>query len=604
MTAAQKHEITIFGTVSQRDEVRASNWFEPSKHTVAITDRDFDKVLQSEILGKNPIFIALSKSVLNHFLKYLADKIIDNNMVGSFYKSKPSLISFKDMNLDEERIVIDDLFEDVIFNKKRNLTLLEKEELMFVLSKPLSERRDRVIGVQVLKGLKKIKLLRGNFESLYVPMENFETTTQGVEPDFDDLEVMEYGHYIRLGDYEAAVTGVLYECDKDYRLRRKKERLENEISFGACLRRYRIQKKIRQSDLENTSEKTIRRIEDGENPTNSTKAKILNEFISKDLPEWALEDIKAFLQTTNCPIAVRSSSILEDSNYQPFAGVFSTYMVPDSEIDKKVADVLERVSLPDAGPKDVAQLSGGQRQRIAIARSLVLEPAVLLLDEPLGALDLKLREHMKVELKQLQHEVGTTFVYITHDQSEALVMSDNVAVMNEGRFEQVGSPQDLYYNPKTAFVAGFVGDSNRWSGRVDTIDNGQALVSLDDGGVIAGITGNEKTLTVGDKVELFVRPEAITIERDSSAQAGAHLEDGQNTLSGLVENLLFDGANSRAQVRDQQTGHQVTVSLPQTGAFSDLKSGEQLRLSWGVDKARAYVSPTGTSSGLGKEQAA
>ncbi|WP_299376918.1 ATP-binding cassette domain-containing protein [uncultured Kiloniella sp.] len=129
--------------------------------------------------------------------------------------------------------------------------------------------------------------------------------------------------------------------------------------------------------------------------------------------------------------------------------------LPQAEIDKKVADVLERVSLPDAGPKDVTQLSGGQRQRIAIARSLVLEPAVLLLDEPLGALDLKLREHMKVELKQLQHEVGTTFVYITHDQSEALVMSDNVAVMNQGRFEQVGSPQDLYYNPKTAFVFGF-----------------------------------------------------------------------------------------------------------------------------------------------------
>ncbi|WP_120496876.1 ABC transporter ATP-binding protein [Kiloniella sp. EL199] len=274
--------------------------------------------------------------------------------------------------------------------------------------------------------------------------------------------------------------------------------------------------------------------------------------------------------------------------------------LPQAEIDKKVADVLERVSLPDAGPKDVTQLSGGQRQRIAIARSLVLEPAVLLLDEPLGALDLKLREHMKVELKQLQHEVGTTFVYITHDQSEALVMSDNVAVMNEGRFEQVGSPQDLYYNPQTAFVAGFVGDSNRWSGRVDSLDNGKALVSLDDGGAIAGISGNDRVLNVGDRVELFVRPEAITIERDSSAQTGTHIEDGQNTLSGIVENLLFDGANSRAQVRDQQTGHQVTVSLPQTGAFSDLKSGEQIRLSWGVDKARAYVS----QAGVGKEQAA
>ena len=113
--------------------------------------------------------------------------------------------------------------------------------------------------------------------------------------------------------------------------------------------------------------------------------------------------------------------------------------VAAAEIDRRVKDVLERVSLPDAGPKDIDQLSGGQKQRVAIARSLVLEPALLLLDEPLGALDLKLREHMKVELKQLQAQVGTTFVYITHDQSEALVMSDHVAVMNHGRFEQIGT---------------------------------------------------------------------------------------------------------------------------------------------------------------------
>lgn len=264
--------------------------------------------------------------------------------------------------------------------------------------------------------------------------------------------------------------------------------------------------------------------------------------------------------------------------------------IPQPEIDKRVADVLERVSLPDAGSKNVDQLSGGQRQRVAIARSLILEPAVLLLDEPLGALDLKLREHMKVELKQLQHEVGTTFVYITHDQSEALVMSDNVAVMNEGRFEQVGSPQDLYYNPQTAFVAGFVGDSNRWSGKIESVDGDQAMVALDEGGVIAAVSGTNSSMGLGDQVELFVRPEAITIERSTSSQDGAHIEDGKNTLTGVVENLLFDGANSRAQVRDQKTGHQVTVSLPQTGAFSDLVSGENLRLSWSVDKARSYVS--------------
>jgi spermidine/putrescine transport system ATP-binding protein len=123
-------------------------------------------------------------------------------------------------------------------------------------------------------------------------------------------------------------------------------------------------------------------------------------------------------------------------------------------------------SLPDVAKREISQLSGGQKQRIAIARCMVLDPDVLLLDEPLGALDLKLREAMKIELKLLQHQFDTTFVYITHDQSEALVMSDNVAIMNEGKFVQIGTPQELYHNPKAAFVAGFVGDTNRWAGKV------------------------------------------------------------------------------------------------------------------------------------------
>src|SRR5204863_1282268 len=145
--------------------------------------------------------------------------------------------------------------------------------------------------------------------------------------------------------------------------------------------------------------------------------------------------------------------------------------LPRTEIDKKVGAMLERVSLPGAQAKRVDQLSGGQKQRVAIARSLVLEPTLLLLDEPLGALDLKLREHMKIELKQLQAEFGTTFVYITHDQSEALVLSDHVAVMSAGRFEQVGTPQSLYYEPRTPFVAGFVGNNNRFAGRASAVDS-------------------------------------------------------------------------------------------------------------------------------------
>ena len=133
-----------------------------------------------------------------------------------------------------------------------------------------------------------------------------------------------------------------------------------------------------------------------------------------------------------------------------------------ADITRKVAAVLDRVGLPGVDEKQVSQLSGGQKQRIAIARCMVLEPDVLLLDEPLGALDLKLRERMKIELKLLQHQFDTTFLYITHDQSEAMVMSDNVAVMNAGRFEQVGPPQELYTDPRSGFVAGFVGDTNRW----------------------------------------------------------------------------------------------------------------------------------------------
>ena len=142
--------------------------------------------------------------------------------------------------------------------------------------------------------------------------------------------------------------------------------------------------------------------------------------------------------------------------------------------------MLERVGLPGFEKKKVDQLSGGQRQRVAIARSLILEPAVLLLDEPLGALDLKLREQMKIELKTLQTQVGTTFVYITHDQSEALVMSDHVAVMNQGKFEQVDTPRNLYAKPATPFVARFVGENNQWDATVSAVENrdGRAMAAI------------------------------------------------------------------------------------------------------------------------------
>src|SRR5271168_1303235 len=175
--------------------------------------------------------------------------------------------------------------------------------------------------------------------------------------------------------------------------------------------------------------------------------------------------------------------------------------------------MLERVGLAGASPKRVDELSGGQRQRVAIARSLVLEPTLLLLDEPLGALDLKLREHMKIELKQLQAAFGTTFVYITHDQSEALVLSDHVGVMNQGRFEQIGTPQDLYYRPQTPFVAGFVGANNRIVGRATVRDGTMTELTTADGWSMRALQYGDSA--VGDAVEVFVRPEIATLARSA-----------------------------------------------------------------------------------------
>ncbi|MDP2621126.1 MAG: ABC transporter ATP-binding protein [Hyphomicrobiales bacterium] len=247
--------------------------------------------------------------------------------------------------------------------------------------------------------------------------------------------------------------------------------------------------------------------------------------------------------------------------------------LPREDIARKVDEALARVGLPGLGNKKISQISGGQKQRVAIARCLVLDPDVLLLDEPLGALDLKLRDHMKVELKKLQNDFQTTFIYITHDQSEALVMSDTIAVMNAGRFEQVGPAQELYYRPKTAFVAAFVGDSNRWKGRVESAASGRLTVEMAPGVRIVGTASGSHA--EGDTVDIFVRPESITLSRDAAA-----LKSMANRMDGEVVSLLFNGAASRVLVRGGSTGDEIDVALPQTGEFNDLRPGQPISLGW------------------------
>jgi spermidine/putrescine transport system ATP-binding protein len=255
---------------------------------------------------------------------------------------------------------------------------------------------------------------------------------------------------------------------------------------------------------------------------------------------------------------------------------------------KRSEAMLERVGLGGAADKRVDELSGGQRQRVAIARSLVLDPTLLLLDEPLGALDLKLREHMKIELKQLQASFGTTFVYITHDQSEALVLSDHVGVMSHGRFEQLGTPQDLYYRPQTPFVAGFVGANNRIVGRATGKDGALFEVSTADGWLVRALgTG---TIAVGDAVEVFVRPEVAIL-----ARSRANLPAEQPSHAGEVQSVLFDGANSAVLLQEVQTRREFRIALPQTGQFSDLKPQEKVLFSFDPTRAVCFAARPGAA---------
>ena len=236
---------------------------------------------------------------------------------------------------------------------------------------------------------------------------------------------------------------------------------------------------------------------------------------------------------------------------------------------RKVDDILERVGLPGFGDRKIEQLSGGQKQRVAIARSLILNPTVLLLDEPLGALDLKLREHMKVELKKLQAEVGTTFIYITHDQSEAMVMSDYVAVMNQGKFEQVDTPQNLYRNPATSFVAQFVGENNQFVGTYKKAQE-HCFLEMENGIKFKALPNSE--LQDNQRTEMYIRPEAIMINPSEQSEF--------NQIPANVKAILFDGGNSRLLVELHDSQKELLVSLPQNRQYDNIKVDDKIHIGW------------------------
>ena len=248
--------------------------------------------------------------------------------------------------------------------------------------------------------------------------------------------------------------------------------------------------------------------------------------------------------------------------------------VDKEEVRRRVGDELERVGLEREAKRRPRQLSGGQQQRVALARALVNRPAVLLLDEPLGALDLKLRKQLQVELKGIQRDVGITFVYVTHDQEEALTMSDRIAVMNRGLIEQVGGPETIYERPQTTFVAGFIGVSNLMPGEVVSANGRSAELRLD-----AGVTvpAEPRGAGAGERVQAVVRPEKLELHVLDS-----RVPEGRASVEGTIESSLYLGTATQVVVR-LADGTAMTVLVPNTDEAERQRmpgAGAQVRLAW------------------------
>ena len=269
--------------------------------------------------------------------------------------------------------------------------------------------------------------------------------------------------------------------------------------------------------------------------------------------------------------------------------------IPKAEIKKRVSEMLELVQLPGYEKRKPSELSGGQRQRVAIARSLVNNPKVLLLDEPLGALDLQLRRAMQIELKHLQKKLGITFIYITHDQEEAINMSDRIAVMKDGRIEQIGTPDEIYNHPKTSYVATFVGNANILHGAAESIQGQNAIVKIGNDKVIVKLetsqqntedTGGKQHLAAGEKVTLAVRSENILLQE--AAVIGNTGTDNGDTVDISVAGGISDIHDTNSISGLQATVTEKNFAGGQLRVTLKLSDGTQLIASrYGIDASVA-----------------
>jgi len=249
--------------------------------------------------------------------------------------------------------------------------------------------------------------------------------------------------------------------------------------------------------------------------------------------------------------------------------------LPKNEVEEKVSNALLMVELQDFGNRMPLQLSGGQQQRVALARSLVFEPRLVLMDEPLGALDKNLREQMQYEIKHIHEKIGITVVYVTHDQSEALTMSNRIAVFNDGKIQQISSPDVLYEKPDSSFVAQFIGENNQLKGKVKSVNGENCIITTESGDDIEALKINVKS--AGDSSLVSLRPERVAINSS---------EKFENNFEAKVKELIYLGDHIRSRV-EVCGNDQFIVKIPNSYMGANLKEGAIVKLSWKASDSRA-----------------
>ena len=266
--------------------------------------------------------------------------------------------------------------------------------------------------------------------------------------------------------------------------------------------------------------------------------------------------------------------------YENIAFPLKMHKIPKAEIEKRVTQALHMVQLPQHGDRYPSQLSGGQQQRIALARALSFEPGLILMDEPLGALDKKLRQHMQIEIKHIQEDLGFTTIYVTHDQEEALTMSDRIAVLRDGKLEQLGTPEELYEEPKTLYVADFIGESNIFKAEVLEVGEERLKLQLPGGRPFYALKCSEAV--EGPEVSVAIRPEKFRVLSSSET-----VSEEYNVFEGVIKEVIYFGESSKYSV---EIGKDVIIIVKQPNFYPATKVdvGDQLTLSVHWKSCRTY----------------